>query len=717
MADTQTQRELTGLLIRIAEYPALTGLAEIKQRLKAMMARDNSQLSVAADAFLTGIEHDRHGRLEQAIEQFQHCAELHQSHELRLADLSHIYLGSIYGELGESFLAYHHYKQVLDRVADLDALPLAMLYTNLSDLFVQLKRHQEAVHYGRMACRASADAQSHQSRIIALINTGISLARLEQPAPALALMEQALAIACEHQVARTIGLVHSYYGMVLSQHCQGRQADAEHHYAAATHHLQEMAGNFDSLANRLHYTEFLLQHNRLDEALQDWPQLSSQVAALGCTELDHHLQRLDIERLRRLGADQQRLEAQQQFIATLEQERLASLHRESELLLNQVQRLERQQSQRIAQQVNDNLDVITEIGQLIATADKLEQQMPKVFADIQTIFNASEFGIALYDNNSNQLDYRYYIGEQGLLSPFVIDCAKVNNFGTHVIATRQTIHLSEVTDETLMAYSGQRGNSKSNPLYDDGALPQSVLLTPVILGNEVLGMLSVQAMATNQYQQHHRQLFEQLANLIAIALKNLRQRQDLQRSYQELERVSITDQLTQTYNRHHLKTLVPKLVNHCASSEQPLAIALVDIDHFKGLNDSLGHYAGDQALVAVAEAMRFCFNRQYDYLFRYGGDELLILATDIDQADFAAKLQQLQQLVASLAPRNPASPYQGRLTLSIGAVHCPQFANDTRLFNAAFETADQQLYQAKRAGRNGQRLTQFLQPATAAIAG
>jgi len=164
----------------------------------------------------------------------------------------------------------------------------------------------------------------------------------------------------------------------------------------------------------------------------------------------------------------------------------------------------------------------------------------------------------------------------------------------------------------------------------------------------------------------------------------------LQRLNRELERLSITDRLTGLYNRMRLDECFDREIRRSQRYPQPFSIILLDIDHFKLINDTHGHQTGDQVLVAVASRLRENL-RQTDVIGRWGGEEFMILCpeTDVDGATTLA--ENLRQHLAE-TPMPPA----GLVTASFGiASYAPGDQPQDMV-----SRADRALYAAKRSGRN-----------------
>lgn len=173
---------------------------------------------------------------------------------------------------------------------------------------------------------------------------------------------------------------------------------------------------------------------------------------------------------------------------------------------------------------------------------------------------------------------------------------------------------------------------------------------------------------------------------------------DVSENMLALEKLTVkaqTDTLTRLYNLDAFRTLV----NDTLSAEgEPISgtLLIMDIDHFKGINDSYGHYEGDEVLKGVADALRAAF-RESDFAARLGGDEFLAFSPGLTNNDLiAAKCRDVMTRCGRISERFT-------VTLSLGAVHFRTRTN----FDELYKVADVGLYRAKAAGRNGYDISEL----------
>lgn len=159
-----------------------------------------------------------------------------------------------------------------------------------------------------------------------------------------------------------------------------------------------------------------------------------------------------------------------------------------------------------------------------------------------------------------------------------------------------------------------------------------------------------------------------------------------------LRRLALTDQLTGVYNRHYLTQVATRRINEAARHGIPLTMLVLDIDHFKLVNDTHGHETGDVVLAETARVIRATC-RQGDVVARTGGEEFVLLLLNMDSDAAACFAERLRKRIEYTKPGDVP------ITVSIGiTTTLPDHSNSN--FTSLFKSADIALFQAKRAGRN-----------------
>jgi diguanylate cyclase (GGDEF)-like protein len=189
-----------------------------------------------------------------------------------------------------------------------------------------------------------------------------------------------------------------------------------------------------------------------------------------------------------------------------------------------------------------------------------------------------------------------------------------------------------------------------------------------------------------------------LAEALATSEERLR---TITRLHEQLQEQALRDPLTGLYNRRYLAELFAREMARAQRESTPIALALIDLDHFKQLNDRHGHLAGDDVLRAVAIQLTSNL-RGSDAVFRIGGEEFLLLLPGATGKEAFARLDSLCQALANQALPTRVGPLA--VTLSAGLAVWP---DQGQALDELMQVADAALYEAKRHGRNQvRRLTE-----------
>jgi diguanylate cyclase (GGDEF)-like protein len=213
-----------------------------------------------------------------------------------------------------------------------------------------------------------------------------------------------------------------------------------------------------------------------------------------------------------------------------------------------------------------------------------------------------------------------------------------------------------------------------------------VRVIPLASHGDVAGLLVVATPPGEKLREQKRRALDVLADIAGTAIGGAK-------LFFTVEQRATTDGLTGLVNRRTLDEKLNQAIARAGRSQRPLAVILCDIDHFKSVNDTYGHAAGDQVLVGVAKAIAGCA-RQTDVVARYGGEELCVVLEDTD-ADGGVRLAERMRLaIKALRFETDKGPLS--VTTSFGVALLAH--GDDAL--AVRERADAGLYRAKRGGRD-----------------
>jgi diguanylate cyclase (GGDEF)-like protein len=267
----------------------------------------------------------------------------------------------------------------------------------------------------------------------------------------------------------------------------------------------------------------------------------------------------------------------------------------------------------------------------------------------------------------------------------------------HPVAPGQQVvagsRVAEVcSEDQAQVWEDARQLDRDAQIYGPGeTLPGigSLLIVPMRQEQRVVGAIVVEGSAPGDVQQRDIGPVRTLAAIASASLDHL----------WRMERVrvaSITDQLTHLFNRRHFDDQLTRLLG-TASAERPLSLIVADIDHFKRVNDTFGHEAGDAVLQAVAAIVQRALRTGTggDVAARYGGEEIAILLPGAPVTEALEIAERLRRTIASKPVVHGGQRIP--ITASFGVASYPE---TVRAQPALFPSADRALYRAKSEGRN-----------------
>jgi diguanylate cyclase (GGDEF)-like protein len=214
---------------------------------------------------------------------------------------------------------------------------------------------------------------------------------------------------------------------------------------------------------------------------------------------------------------------------------------------------------------------------------------------------------------------------------------------------------------------------------------------PFNIGRNIQATVHMLLSPGRSWDERRQQLGQAYVNCAQAALSTLH-------LLKEAEKQSMTDSLTGLYNRRSLDQLMEREVALSERHGLPLSVVMIDLDHFKGINDTHGHAAGDHMLKAFADCVRITL-RKTDLAFRYGGDEFVIALPQTAMIQAKQVVQKVRQAFSTVDFSDAIANLAHNPTLSIGLAERSKTTNVLTLAQL-LAAADQALYAAKTASRN-----------------
>lgn len=356
---------------------------------------------------------------------------------------------------------------------------------------------------------------------------------------------------------------------------------------------------------------------------------------------------------------------------THDQARLASAFADQVAIIMENARLYQQ-----ARQAAERRTVLHRVSQEIVTANfDPEQIYAAIHRAAAQLMPTEAFAITLITPDITQAEAVYLIDRDGRAPRQLFP--KEQGLTGRVLAAAKTLYIPDVdqADDIDGIHFGSQEHTRS------------ILALPLRAGDRIIGMLSTQTYQPNAYTTEDQYLLEMLAATAAIAIEN-------SRLLKEIQWLAITDPLTGLYNRRGLFELAEREVERFRRFNRPFCVYMLDIDHFKQINDTYGHTAGDQVLIELANRLKRKI-RDVDIICRYGGEEILVVLpeTRVSHARQAAERARL------IVQERPILTERGEIpvTISIGLAQIDATIPDLATL---VDRADSAMYAAKQAGRN-----------------
>jgi diguanylate cyclase (GGDEF)-like protein len=390
---------------------------------------------------------------------------------------------------------------------------------------------------------------------------------------------------------------------------------------------------------------------------------------------------------------------------------------------------ERKRTEEAILRRNAELAALNQIGQALSRLAGPEELLELIYTVIGQVLDNRNLFIALYDEATQRISFPIYtIDGQRTTVPtraFATGLTEdVIRSRAPLLRSRNAATTSETRPGVLPGVGGTApsplalsGNApergRERPLLGNGtgATPKDFVRgdtaamqerdldaqdrpgscfwgVPMLVGDKVIGVIAIQdGERDGVYDRERQELLTTIALQAAVGLEN-------SRLFTETERLARTDELTGLANRRYLFEVGARELSRARRFGHPLSALVLDIDHFKDVNDMHGHPAGDRVLQALA---RCCLAevRDTDLVARYGGEEIVILFVETDLAGARTSAERLRERVAQTVFATDQGPLS--VTISVGLAGA-QLESDG--FTTLFARADSALYAAKQAGRN-----------------
>jgi diguanylate cyclase (GGDEF)-like protein/putative nucleotidyltransferase with HDIG domain len=325
------------------------------------------------------------------------------------------------------------------------------------------------------------------------------------------------------------------------------------------------------------------------------------------------------------------------------------------------------------------LHALYDIAQTLGTSLGVADTMALISEKVTNIVPWSACALFLYEPETSTLKCRFAAGVD---APRLLDLALTSgDLGKWVARSRHTIINGD-----------PRGTFQAAGI--DAAIDlHSEIVCPLFYNDTFIGSLALYHVDADRYTNDHRRLLERIAEQAGAVIHN-------SIVFEQTQEDSLTDPLTGLANRRSMFVHLTRELARAARMGGELALIVMDLDHFKTINDTYGHHTGDRALREMATALQATL-RPYDLCVRYAGDEFIVVLGDCSREAAEAKRRELQQQVGAIR-LEVGSGRSLTLAASAGAAVFPE---DGTSYEALLAEADRAMYRDKADRRSGSSST------------
>jgi diguanylate cyclase (GGDEF)-like protein len=318
-----------------------------------------------------------------------------------------------------------------------------------------------------------------------------------------------------------------------------------------------------------------------------------------------------------------------------------------------------------------------EIAQAMGTSLGVKDTMALIAPKLRNLVPFSACTLFLNDEAADVLQCRFATGtDEALLERLAVR----GGHGLNGWVARNRRPLVNAKPDTEFEAGGVTGTTTL----------KSALVCPLVYNERLIGTLAVYHVEPGFYRDDHRRLLDRICAQAAAVINN-------SIVHERTHHESLTDPMTGLPNSRFMILHLARELARADRLHSEVSMIVMDLDDFKYINDTYGHYAGDRALREVATVLRTAI-RPYDICVRYAGDEFIVVLSGCSRDEAEHKRLELQNAVASI--RFEASPQQFvPLTISAGAA---VFPHDGRTYETLLAKADARMYRDKGQRKSGQ---------------
>ncbi len=325
-----------------------------------------------------------------------------------------------------------------------------------------------------------------------------------------------------------------------------------------------------------------------------------------------------------------------------------------------------------------DLTLLFDVTRSLNSTLELDEILKLVTEMVATRLGFQQFSMMLLDDKSRELVVKTSSGFDDPEAVAQFRLALGQGASGIAAETREPVYLQDIRNDARYVSGPQAHVAEA-----------SLLAVPMVCKEKVIGVLNFERSGLDAFSKNDVMLLQLVGNQAAMAIVNAR-------LYQETVELTLIDSLTGVFNRRHLFARLEMEITRALRFSAPVALIMIDIDHFKHLNDACGHPAGDKVLRVVAELLKNTV-RKVDTVARYGGEEFAVILPMVPGNECFEVADKLRKVVERTPFEHGEKQPGGRITISVGVAVFPEHGHT---LEQLVDAADSALYASKRGGRN-----------------
>ena len=328
----------------------------------------------------------------------------------------------------------------------------------------------------------------------------------------------------------------------------------------------------------------------------------------------------------------------------------------------------------------DRLEVLYEIGKAITSTLKIDALLELIHTQLSKVIQSDAYFVALYLPETHQMDIRILYDEGKRYPPAIVDASE--GLSSWIVENKEPLLIKDLRKEIDSL-------SMRPILVGEKKLSRSWLGVPLLTENNLIGLLAVASYTPNMFDTTDKLLMEQIGQQAVLSIQNARH-------YEEVTRQAKLDSLTGVSNHNHFIEILYQESETALSTQSPLSLIMLDIDHFKLYNDTYGHTIGDQVLQLTVQAIESHIKKT-DTVGRWGGEEFGIVVPNATKTQANMVANRIRRTLSELPLFNVEGNTIPKPTISQGIATIPEHTSDV---DELVVIADRALYRAKARGRD-----------------